>query len=124
MSDAASILLTVASTAVGSAASWFISRWYYRQSGSDLDSALQPLTGDQRKLLQATNALGRMLEQAGIGKPTFDEAGNLTGVVVFGKADNILGHAMVKASGFCTPPPQYDRQHEQPAAETSGGGDA
>src|SRR3954447_19529295 len=74
MSDGASIRLTIAITAVGSAASWLISRWYYRQSGSDLDAALQPLAGDSQKQLQGLAAIGRMLEQAGIGKPTFDAA--------------------------------------------------
>lgn len=106
---------------IGSSVSWYITWLYYRKSGVDLDSALKPLANDQRKLLQATNALGRMLEQAGIGKPTFDESGNLTGIIIFGKAHITLNHATMKASGSIAPPSQYDRQHEQPTPEVPGG---
>jgi hypothetical protein len=82
MSDGSAILLTIASTAVGSAASWFISRWYYRRSGTDLNTALQPLAGDTQKLLRATNLVARMLEQAGIGQPSYDGDGNLIGIAI------------------------------------------
>jgi len=115
MSDSASIILTIASTAVGSTASWFISRWYYRRSGSDLDAALRPLAGDNQKLLQATNALGRMLEQAGIGKPSYDATGNLTGVVITESLRQVIGLSdRATATVVRGNPAQYDRQHEQP----------
>jgi len=76
------ILFTVA----GIVASWLISRWYYRKSGTDLDAALRPITGDAKKLLHAVSVFARMLEQAGLGKATYDAAGNLTGVVITGAA--------------------------------------
>jgi hypothetical protein len=121
MSDGASILLTIAGTAAGAVASWFTSRWYYRRSGSDLDAALRPLMGNDQQMIQALNALGRMLEQASIGKPTYDAAGNLTGVVVTGAGHIQLGGLRVSGFGTCTPPPQYDRQHEQPPSPESEG---
>ena len=125
MSDGSAILLTIASTAVGSAASWFISRWYHLRSGSDLDAALRPLAGDNQKLLQATNAVGRMLEQAGIGKPSYDQAGNITGIVVTATA-HARGSSTATAVGSftITPPPCYDRQHEQPELEKQDSHDA
>jgi hypothetical protein len=82
MTDQSAIILTIVSTAAGSAASWFISRWYYRRSGSDLDAALRPLAGNAQKLLQGVNSLGRMLEQSGLGTLTYDESGNITGIFV------------------------------------------
>ena len=80
MNDDASILIAIGSTAVGSIASWFTSRWYYRRSSSDLDNALRPLAGNDRQLIQATNAIAHMLDQAGLGKPTYDAAGNLPAI--------------------------------------------
>ncbi len=108
-----SILLTV----IGVVASWFISRWYYRRSEYDLDAMLRPLAGNHEKLLQATNAVGRMLEQAGIGKTTYDEAGSISGNIVTATA-HARGSSQVTAVGRATysPPLQYDRQHEQPSA--------
>jgi hypothetical protein len=122
MSDVATIFLTVASTAVGSAASWFISRWYYRRSGTDLDTALRPLVGNNQKPLQAVNAIGRILEQNGQGTLAYDEAGKITGVVVKASASDVAiasDCAMVTIKKV--PLPQYDRLHEQPPApETEG----
>jgi hypothetical protein len=120
MSDGASILLTIAGTGIGAAigaiASWHFSRTYYLRSGTDLDAALRPLAGDSGKQLQALAAIARMLEQAGIGKPAFDAAGNLTGVVITGALRAVAGSDGFRAVGTCTPPSQYDRQHEQPSA--------
>jgi hypothetical protein len=115
MSDGSAILLTIASTAVGSAASWFISRWYYRRSGSDLDAALRPLAGNDEKTLQAVNAIGRVVEQNGQGKFSRDEAGNITGIVITATG-HAKGSSQATAVGRATysPPSQYDRQHEQP----------
>jgi hypothetical protein len=109
--------LSVLLTAIGVIASWFISRWYYRRSGYDLDAMLSPLAGNHQKLLQATNAVGRMLEQAGIGKPTYDEAGNISGNIVTATA-HARGSSQAAAVGraMYSPVPQYDRQHEQPPA--------
>jgi len=114
MSDGASLLLSLGTMVGGAAASWFISRWYYCRSGFDLDEALRPLSGNNQKLLQATTALAHMLEQAGIGKPTYDAAGNLTGVVVTATGHIQLGGLRAQGFATCTPPAQYDRQHEQP----------
>jgi hypothetical protein len=106
-----SLLLTVA----GIVASWFISRWYYRRSGTDLGTALQPIAGDNQKLLQAMTALARMLEHAGIGHPTYDAAGNLTGVLIYPSAsDGATASEGAIVTHTKSPLPQYDRQHEQP----------
>ena len=113
MSDGSAILLTAAGTLVGvvlgAVPSWYFLRRYYLRGGSDLDAALRPLAGHDQKLLQAVNTLGRMLEQADIGKPSYDAAGNLTGVVITHALSMSTDTFLVKA-----PPPQYDRQHEQP----------
>ncbi len=114
MSDGSAILLTIAGTAAGAVASWYFSRRYYLRSGIDLDAALHRLEGNHQKQLQAVSAVGRMLEQSGIGKPTYDAAGNLTGVVVTATGHIQLSGLRVSGFGTCTPPPQYDRQHEQP----------
>lgn len=121
MNDWQATLLTIAGTAVGAAASWFISRWYYRRSGVDLDAALQPLAGDNQKLLRAMNAVGHMLEQSGIGRPTYDAAGNLTGVVVTCTLLATESDDIFQGTATVTPPSQYDRQHEQPAPENQDG---
>ena len=71
MSDGSAILLTIAGTAAGAAASWY----FHLKSGSDLDAALRRLEGDHQSQLKALSAVGRMLEQSGIGKPTYDAAG-------------------------------------------------
>ena len=88
MSDGSAILLTISGTVagavLGAVASWYFSRRYYLKSGIDLAAALRRLEGNYQKQLQAVSAVGRMLEQEGIGKPTYDAAGNLTGVVVTG----------------------------------------
>jgi hypothetical protein len=128
MSDGQAILLTAAATAIGAAlgavASWYFSRKYYLTSGTDLDAALRPLAGNDQKLIQATNAIARMLEQAGIGKPSYDSADNLTGVVISGSAHITLPRLRVSGTGTVTGPPQYDRQHEQPEPEKPDGADA
>ena len=129
MSDGSAILLTAAGTLVGvvlgAVPSWYFSRRYYLRGGSDLDAALRPLAGDDQKLLQATNAVGRMLEQAGIGKPSYDQAGNITGIVVTATA-HARGSSTATAIGSftITPPPRYDRQHEQPELEKQDSHDA
>lgn len=125
MTDRATILLTIASTAVGSAASWFISRRYYRRSGSDLDAALRPLAGDNQKLLQATNTLGRMLKQAGLGEPSWDAAGNLIGLVIRASAGDVLSVSDCAVATITrAEPPRYDRQHEQPPPDEQVGPNA
>jgi hypothetical protein len=117
MSDGSAFLLNIATTGVSCFATWYCSRWFYLRSGPDLDAALRPIAGDNQKLLQATNAIARMLEQAGIGHPTYDAAGNLTGVLIRPSASEgavasegaIVTHTWVGV-------PEYDRQHEQPPA--------
>ncbi len=119
MSDGATILLTAVGTGIGvilgAVPSWYFSRWYYLKSGTDLDAALRPLAGDTQKALQALSTVGRMLEQAGIGHPNYDAAGNLTGVVIEASVSDV---ATVSDAAIVThtkaPLPQYDRQHEQP----------
>jgi len=73
MSVGASILLAIATTALGVLATWFFAWLYFRKSSSDF----RHLAGNHQKLLQAVNTLGRILEQAGIGHPTYD-AGQAT----------------------------------------------
>jgi hypothetical protein len=118
MSDQSAILLTAAGTlagvVLGAVPSWYFSRRYYLKSGTDLDTALRRLEGNHQRQLQAVSAVGRMLEREGIGKPTYDAAGNLTGVVVTGAGHIQLVGLRVGGFGTCTPPPQYDRQNEQP----------
>ncbi len=109
MNDASTILLTAA----GAVASWYFSRRYYLKSGTDLDVALRRLEGDHQMQLQALTAIGRMLEQSGMGHPTYNAAGNLTGIVVTGSA-RLTGSGGLTATGTATGPSQYDRQHEQP----------
>lgn len=113
MSDGSAILLTAAGTlagvVLGAVPSWYFSRRYYLKSGTDLDAALRPFAGNDQKLLQA---VGCMLEQSGIGKPTYDAAGNLTGVVVTRTVSMSTDTFLVKP--LPPQPPQYDRQHEQP----------
>jgi hypothetical protein len=82
MNDGASILLSIASIAVGAVPSWLISRMYYLKSGPDLDNALRPLAGHGITQMQALNAIALQLEQSGIGKRTFDNDGNLIAVNV------------------------------------------
>jgi|SRR5271166_1829474 len=117
MTDVQAILLNVANTA----ATWFISRWYYRKSGTDTNVALRPIAGDVKKALQGVSVHARMLEQAGLGKATYDAAGNLTGLVVTGTG-HAAGSSHVVGVGKATysPPPQYDRQHEQPLPDEKG----
>jgi hypothetical protein len=94
---------------------------YYRKAGTDLDAALRPIAGDAQKSLQAVSILGRVLEQSGTGKLTYDAAGNLTGLVVTGTG-RAAGSSHVVGVGKATysPPPQYDRQHEQPLPDEKG----
>ena len=125
MNDGSAIFLTIASTAVGSAASWFFSRRYYRRSGTDLDAALRPIAGDNQKLLQATNTVSRMLQKAGIGKPNYDAVGNLTGIVITGAAHSTPSFGpTASATVERGKPPQYDRQHEQPPSPQPEGNHA
>jgi hypothetical protein len=66
-----------------------------------------------------------MMGQAVIGKVTFDSVGNIIGIAIAATA-----HAEATSDMRVTvevgkhQPPQYDRQHEQPAPETQGGGRA
>ena len=111
MIDGASILHDIGNIAVG----WFITRWYYRRSGSDLGAAVRPLAGDNQKQLQATNALGRSFERAGIIKLAYDATGNLTGSAIPESLHQVIGLTdRATAVVVRGEPPQYDRQHEQP----------
>ncbi len=47
MIDGASILLAIGTTAVG----YYITRWYYRRSGSDLAALSRPRRGDAQKCM-------------------------------------------------------------------------
>ena len=115
MSDASATLLTIAGTAVGAAASWYFSRRYYLKSGFDLDAALRRLQGDHQEQLHTVTAVGRMLERSGIGKLAYDEAGNITGIVITGAAHSTASFGpTASATVERGTPPQYDRQHEQP----------
>ena len=108
MIDGASILLAIGTTAASLTASWYITRWYYRRSGSDLAAAVRPQ-------LQGTNALGRMFERAGIVKPAYDATGNLTGSAIPESLHQVIGLTdRATATVVRGEPPQYDRQHEQP----------
>jgi hypothetical protein len=124
MSDQSAILLTAAGTiagvVLGAVSSWYFSRRYYLKSGTDLDAALLPLAGDAQKALQAANTVGRMLEQAGIGKATRDAAGNLTGLVVTATAHFVASSDM-NVTAMVKRPPQHDREHEQPPSPESEG---
>ena len=113
MSDGSAILLSATSTIVGAALSAVVSRFFYLKAGSDLDAALRSLKGNHQMQLQALTAIGRMLEQSGMGHPTYNAAGNLTGIVVTGSA-RLAGSGGLTATGTATGPSQYDRQHEQP----------
>jgi hypothetical protein len=56
-----------------------------------------------------------MLEQAGIGKPSFNAAGHLTGVTIDESLRQVIHLSdSVDAMVVRGVPPQYDRQHEQP----------
>jgi hypothetical protein len=128
MSDGKAILLNLvfmlSGVVLGAVPSWYFSRRYYLKSGSDLDTALRPLAGDAQKLLQATNTLGRMLEQAGIGKPSYDREGNLIGVAITVPVRAVAATAGVGTISVITTtgePPRYDRQHEQPPSPQSEG---
>jgi hypothetical protein len=119
MSDGSATLLTIAGTLAGAAASWYFSRRYYLKSGTDLDAALQPLAGDTQKLLRATNLVARMLEQAGIGQPSYDGDGNLIGIgikVPVSAVGASAGVGGISVQIIEEPPTQYDRQHEQPSS--------
>ena len=111
MSVGASILLAIATTALGVLATWFFAWLYFRKSSSDF----RHLAGNHQKLPQAVNTLGRILEQAGIGHPTYDGADNLTGIVITASLrDAVLLSDSATATVVRGQPPQYDRQHEQP----------
>ena len=108
-------------TVAGMVASWWITRWYYRKSGTDLDAALRPIAGDAQKSLHAVSVLGRVLEQRGTGKLTYDAAGNLTGLVITGAAHSTASFGpTASATVERGTPPQYDRQHEQPLPDEKG----
>jgi hypothetical protein len=116
-----SIIFTLIGVVLGALPSWYFSRMYYLKSGTDLDAALQPLAGDQRKLLQATNTVGRMLEQAGLGKPTYDEAGNMIGIAIVAAVRfEATSDMRVTAEVRKYQPPQQ----EQPGPETEESRDA
>jgi len=123
MIDVQLVATTVVGALVGAIPSWFISRWFYRKSGEDLDAALKPYGSDARKALQALNVIGRMMEQARIGKPTFDEDGNLNGVVLTAHGNVTITPVTAKGFATFTPPTpySYDREHEQPPSPEVGG---
>ena len=127
MSDGSAILLlSAASTIVGAALSAVVSRFFYLKAGSDLDAALRSLKGNHQMQIQALTAIGRMLEQSGMGKPIYDAAGNLTGVTI---SITVSPGPLASSANLGTPkvtttigvPPQYDRQHEQPPSHEPEG---
>jgi hypothetical protein len=62
-----------------------------------------------------------MLEQAGLGKATYDAAGNLTGIVITQSLSDVIPLSdSVTFTVTKTEPPQYDRQHEQPLPDEKG----
>jgi len=129
MSDGSAILLSAASTFVGwvlgSVSSWYFSRWYYRRSGSDLAAVAQLLLGNHSKTLQVLYAFGHILELNGLGTFSRDGTGTITGIAL-----TATGHAKSSSQPTAvgretySPPPQYDRQHEQPPSPKSEGNHA
>jgi type II secretory pathway component PulJ len=119
------ILFAIVLTIVSIAATWWFAWYYYVKANEATDRAMEASAGDVQKLLRATNTLGRMLQQAGIGEPTFDADGNLTGIVLHAVAS---GGIRVSGSATATVtrsiPPQYDRQHEQPTPAEQESADA
>lgn len=114
MSDGSAILMTAVGTIAG-AALGALANWYFsRRSSSELDATFRSLAGNDQKLLRAVNTIGRMLEKAGIAKLAYDEAGNVTSIVITGSGRITLPGLRVRGTGTYSPPPQYDRQHEQP----------
>lgn len=112
MSVGESILLAIVTmflgAILGAVASWYFSRRYYLKAVADSTAALHPL-------IQAVMALGRMLEKAGLGKLTYDDAGNITGIVITASARSTATFSdRADATVAKGQPPQYDRQHEQP----------
>ena len=65
MSVGASILLAIATTALGVPATWFFAWLYFRKSSSDF----RHLAGNHQKLLQAVNTLGRILNKLALATP-------------------------------------------------------
>jgi hypothetical protein len=104
MSDGEATLLTAAGTISGVVPSWFLSRKYLLKSGAHLEDALRPLAGDRRRLLQITNSLARVLQQAGIGLPVFDAAGDLVGIAIKG-SDRAAGASDSPRSSAASTPP-------------------
>ena len=78
-------------------------------------SDVRHLVGNDQKTLQVVNAIGRIIEQNGQGKLTYDQAGNITGIVITASTYDVLSLSD-RATATVTrgQPPQYDRQHEQP----------
>jgi hypothetical protein len=117
MIDGATIALSAACTLVGAvigvAATWH-SAWHFaRRSSAELAAALRVLSGDNQMARQALNAIGGILEQAGLGKVDRDAAGNIIAITI-GSANVRLSPAIARGTAEGMPPAQYDRQHEQP----------
>ena len=96
-----------------------LSTWiYYRKSGKDLNAALAPP-------MTILNAMAYIHDHPTCSTFTRDAAGNITGVTV-----SATGHAQGSSTATgggsftFTPPPQYDRQHEQPPSQTQEDRDA
>jgi hypothetical protein len=117
MGDGQSILLAVVGIILGIGgiiASWFFSRWYYDKGRAESDA-------DTKQQRQATNAIALKLEQPDISEFTRDPNG-----VTRTSTGHAKGSSQVKAVSMATysPPPQYDRQHEQPELEKQDSHDA
>ena len=110
MSDGSAILLAIAGTAAAAVADWYFSH----KSGSNLDAVSRRLAANDQELLRTLSVLARLMEHAGIGKGAYNADGILTGIVVTGTGNISLSGLRAAGRGTCTPPPQYDRQHEQP----------
>jgi hypothetical protein len=129
-----SLLFTLLGVLLGGFPSWFFSRMYYLKSGTDIDTALRPIAGDAQRSLLAVTALGRMLEQSGLGNLTYDETGHITGIVVRTYASDVAIASDAALASIMPPSdvttaseaavithipdplPQHDHQHGQPPA--------
>ena len=103
---------TVIGAILGAVASWYFSRKYYLKSGIDLDSAT-------RKILRAHNVVATLRREGMNATAIYDTDGYLSGVTV-SATGHAEGSSTATGGGSFTikPPPQYDRQHEQPPSQT------
>ncbi len=117
MSDGQSILLAVVGIILGIGG--IIASWFFYDKGRAKSDA------DTKQQRQATNAIALKLEQPDISEFTRDPNGNPSGVTRT-STGHAKGSSQVKAVGMATysPPPQYDRQHEQPELEKQDSHDA